>query len=103
MRVGVEMGMAVVKSVRWGGDGYGGGEECEVGWRWVWRWLSARWVEMGLAVVKSAVWVEMGMAVVKSGRRGGDGYGGGEEWEVGGDGYGGGEECEVVWRWVWRW
>ena len=57
------MGMAVVKSARWGGDGYGGGEECEVvlyrppptrvrggvdmgmavvecelGWRWVWRW-----------------------------------------------------------------
>ena len=44
------MGMAVVKSGRWGGDGYGGddecdvggdgycgGDECEVGWRWVWR------------------------------------------------------------------
>ena len=51
MRGGVEMGMAVVKSARWcgdgcggddecevGGDGYGGGEECEVVWRWVWRW-----------------------------------------------------------------
>ena len=51
MRGGVEMGMAVVKSARWGGDGYGGGEECdvggygygggeecEVGWIWVWRW-----------------------------------------------------------------
>ena len=63
MRGGVEMGMAVVKSARWcgdgcgggeecdvGGDGYGGGEECDVGgygygggeecevvWRWVWR------------------------------------------------------------------
>ena len=47
---GVEMGMAVVKSARWSGDGYGGGEECDVGgdgygggeecevvWRWVWR------------------------------------------------------------------
>ena len=34
----VEMGMAVMTSARWGGDGYGGGEECEVGWRWVWRW-----------------------------------------------------------------
>ena len=38
MRCGVEMGMAVVKSARWCGDGYGGGEECEVVWRWVWRW-----------------------------------------------------------------
>ena len=47
----MEMSMAVVKSGRRGGDGYGGGEECgvggdgygggeecEVGWRWVWRW-----------------------------------------------------------------
>ena len=51
---------------------------------------SAMWVEMGMAVVKSAMWVEMGMAVVKSGRSGGDGYGGGEASEVG-------------WRWVWRW
>ena len=25
------MGMAVMTSARWGGDGYGGGEECEVG------------------------------------------------------------------------
>ena len=31
-------GMAVVKSARWCGDGYGGGEECEVVWRWVRRW-----------------------------------------------------------------
>ena len=50
MRGGVEMGMAVVEcevgwrwvwrwlSARWGGDGYGGDDECEVGWRWVWRW-----------------------------------------------------------------
>ena len=29
------MGMAVVKSARWGGDGYGGDDDCEVGWRWV--------------------------------------------------------------------
>ena len=27
VRGGVEMGMAVVKSARWCGDGYGGGEE----------------------------------------------------------------------------
>ena len=27
------MGMVVVKSARWGEDWYGGGEECEVGWR----------------------------------------------------------------------
>ena len=32
------MGMAVVKSARWCGDGYGGGEECEVVWRWACRW-----------------------------------------------------------------
>ena len=30
MRGGVEMGMAVVKSARWCGDGHVGGEECEV-------------------------------------------------------------------------
>ena len=38
MRGGVEMGMAVMTSAKWGGDGYSGGEECDVGWRWVWRW-----------------------------------------------------------------
>ena len=32
------MGTAVVKSMMWCGDGYGGGEECEVVWRCVWRW-----------------------------------------------------------------
>ena len=78
MRGGVEMGMAVVKSAMWGEDGYGGGEECEVGWRWVWRWCRVRGgVEMGMVVAKSARWGE--------------------------DGYGGGEECEVGRRWVWRW
>ena len=34
----VDMGMSVVNSGRWCGDGYGGGEEWEVVWRWVWRW-----------------------------------------------------------------
>ena len=34
----MEMCMAVMAGARWGGDGYGGGEEWEVGWRWVWRW-----------------------------------------------------------------
>ena len=38
MRSGVVMCMAVVKSAKWCGDGYGGGEECEVVWRWVRRW-----------------------------------------------------------------
>ena len=78
MRGGVEMGTAVVKSAMWCGYVYGGGEECEVGWRCVWRWCRVRsGVEMGMAVVKSATWC--------------------------GDGYSGGEECEVVCRWVWRW
>ena len=38
MRGGVDMCMAVVKSARWCGDVYGDGEECDVVWRWVWRW-----------------------------------------------------------------
>ena len=38
MRCGVDMCMAVVNRAKWGGDVYGGGVECEVVWRWVWRW-----------------------------------------------------------------
>ena len=70
MRSGVEMGMAVVKRVRrgvdmgmvvvvksakWCGDGYGGGEEWEVV---LYRSPPTRvrgGVEMGMAVVKSAM------------------------------------------------
>ena len=57
MRGGVEMGMAVMTSARWGGDGYGGGEEWEVGGD--------------------------GYGGGEECDVGGDGYGGGEEWEVG--------------------
>ena len=56
VRGGVEMGMTVVKSARWCGDGYGGGEECEV------------------------VFDRPPPTRVRGG--GGDGYGGGEECEV---------------------
>ena len=77
VRGGVEMGMTVVKSARWCGDGYGGGEECEVVFDRPPPTRVRGGVEMGTAVVKSARWC--------------------------GDGYGGGEEYEVVWRWVRRW
>ena len=38
MRGGVEMCMAMVKSATWCGDGYDGGDECDVVWRWLWWW-----------------------------------------------------------------
>ena len=71
------MGTAVVKSMMWCGDGYGGGEECEVVLDRPRQLECDVRVEMGTAVVKSARWC--------------------------GDGHGGGEEYEVVWRWVRRW
>ena len=56
MRRGVDMGMVVVvKSAKWCGDGYGGGEEWEVV---LYRSPPTRvrgGVEMGMAVVKSAM------------------------------------------------
>ena len=74
MRGGEKMGMAVVKSARWGGDGYADGEEWEVvldcgGPERRRRNVAVKSVDIEMAAANSVRWC-------------GDGYVGGEEWDA---------------------